>query len=57
MTKSEAESFANECIRLLLQNQQDALGKSPCNHSQNAIQTAQALAAFRKELVAQLTQQ
>ena len=57
MIKSDAESLASECIKLLLQHQPDVFGKSPCSYQENAIQAAQALAAFRKELVQQLTQQ
>lgn len=57
MTKSEAQATANEYIKLILQHQENALGMKPLQSPDNAEKAAQALAAFRKELIAQLSAQ
>jgi hypothetical protein len=57
MTNSEATYRAEEFIKLMLQYQPNLFGSSPLNGVEQAKQVAQALAALRAELIAQLTPQ
>ena len=57
MNEPIAANKADDFIKLLLAHQTDPLGKFPLSDEQSAKQAAQVLAAFRKELIAQLTQQ
>ncbi len=56
MSKIEAAGFADECIRLILQNQQGSAGSAFAN-SERAQEVALAISEFRKELIKELTQQ
>jgi hypothetical protein len=57
MQRIDAAERADEIINLLLTNQPKPLGECPLIDERVARSSAQALAAFRQELIAQLIQQ
>lgn len=57
MEQDEAVAKTDELIGLILQHQEDALGKVPLADDERARQAAQAIATFRQTLITQLTQQ
>lgn len=57
MDSTNAGNFASELIRLMVQHQTGLLPPNSLGNDDQARKAAQAIAAFRKELIAQLAQQ
>ena len=57
MTKSEAEALADSYVKNILENQQGVFMPRSFEFEEHALQSAKALAAFRKELVKELQSQ
>lgn len=53
----DAVKQADDFIKLILQHQPGLFGSYPLAHTEGAKEAAQALAALRAELIAQLAQQ
>ena len=57
MNKDVAATKADDIIKLLLANQSEIVGKYSLGNPDDAKNAAQAIAAFRKELIEQLEKQ